>query len=197
MNSSLPAIPVLVTSLLLFGCRQLPAGISSKSAPASVKAPDNAVRKNALHLLCDLLGDEKNLSKLLIIKKATPELKQLVKAISETAATELKTLDTWRGTNRPPAKAQLGLPPGETATREAISKTKQHELLHSSGSELEFQLLLTQAEALNYGKHLALVISENEPDTIHAQKASAMSQELNQLREQVLSRLRRSNRNRS
>jgi hypothetical protein len=197
MKSRLPVISVLVASVLLLGCRQLPAAISSKVAPAPVKTPDNAIRENALNLLCDLLGDEKNLSKLLIIKKATPDLKQLVKAISQTAATELKTLDTWRGTNRQPAKALLGLPPGETATRDAISKTKQHELLHGSGSELEFQLLLTQVEALNYGKHLALVISQNEPDVLHAQKASAMSQELNQLREQALALLRSASRNRS
>ena len=190
-NSHLQPVVALFSVVLLCGCQQLGARSSSKAAPAPTPAEAKTVQDNALDLFCDLLGDEKNLSKLLIIKKASPELKQLVKAISETAANELKTMDTWRGTNRPPAKAQLGLPPGETATRDAISKTKQHELLHASGSELEFQLLLSQAEALNYGKHLALVISKNEPDATRSQQASKISQELNQLWEQVLARLRR------
>jgi hypothetical protein len=151
---------------------------------------DAAVRDNALNLLCDLLSDEKNLSKLLIIKHASPELKLLVKSISNSAANSLKELETTLGIDPAKRATNLDLPAGETATRQAISKTKEHELLHSSGSELEFELLLTQVEALNYGAHLARVISENESDPGRARLVASVSDQLQQLLAQVTSRLR-------
>lgn len=55
----------------------------------------------------------------------------------------------------------------------------------------EFQLLLTQAEALSYGLHLAQVAAENEPQTERAREFSSLSAELEQLYEQVLALLRK------
>jgi len=49
----------------------------------------------------------------------------------------------------------IELPQCEKATRDAVTKTEEHELLFSSGREFEFKLLLTQAESLSYGWHLA------------------------------------------
>jgi hypothetical protein len=55
----------------------------------------------------------------------------------------------------------LQLPPGEIATRDAMSKTMEHELLFTSGEKFELHLLLTQTTALDYGSHLAKIASEN------------------------------------
>ena len=61
----------------------------------------------------------------------------------------------------------MNLPPGEQAARYAEAKSKEHELLLSSGPHFEFNLLLTQAEALNYGWHLAKVAAENAPESLN------------------------------
>jgi hypothetical protein len=85
---------------------------------------------------------------------------------------------------------QLALPPGERATRDAISKSKESTLLHSKDAEFEFQLLLTQVEALNYGAYLAQVAAENEPQRDAASQLSGLSAELKDLHERVLAMLR-------
>lgn len=154
------------------------------------KAGTAATLNNALDLLHDFLSDDKDLSKILIIKHASPELKQLVKKISASAKANVKTLESFQKTGDAPAWGHLGLPPGERATRDAISKAKEHELLHSKDSEFEFQLLLTQAEGLNYGAYLAQVAAETDPNPDHASRLSAMSRELAELRSEVLARLR-------
>jgi hypothetical protein len=63
--------------------------------------------------------------------------------------------------------------------------------LHSKDAEFEFQLLLTQAEALNYGAHLAVVAAANTPQTAHAREFSGLSAQLKRLYEQVIARLRK------
>jgi hypothetical protein len=83
------------------------------------------------------------------------------------------------------------LPPGEIATRKAIAKLKEDLLLHSKDAEFEFQLLLTQVEALNYGANLAQVAAENEPQANHSREFLALGAQLKGLHEQVLARLRR------
>jgi hypothetical protein len=159
-------------------------------AQSGKKAIDAAVHDNALNLLANLLGDEGNVSKLLIIKHTSAGIKLLIKKISKTAQGDLKILKKSEAIRSAPKEDQLGLPPGEKAAREAIAKTKEHQLLHSSGTELEFQLLLSQAEALNYGAHLARIVAENDSNAGRASQLSKISQELNQLYEEVLVRLR-------
>jgi hypothetical protein len=157
--------------------------------PPEHRSPDPAIRNNSLALLTDLLNDEKHVDKLLIIKRDSPELKHLVKDISETAGDGAKRLEKLM--KRDPAlRKDTDLPPGEQATRKAVSKTKERLLLHSHDAEFEFQLLLTQAEALNYGAHLAQVASENEPRPELAREFSDLSSQLQQLHEQVIERLR-------
>jgi hypothetical protein len=80
---------------------------------------------------------------------------------------------------------------GEVAARKAISKTKEHTLLHSKDAEFEFQLLLTQVEALNYGAHLAMVVAENEPNADRTRDFLRLSSQFRELNEQVLAMLRR------
>lgn len=160
--------------------------------PASAKQLHTAAtRDNALALLDDLLNDEKNLSKILIIKSESKELHRLVKEISETAANGAKLLKAMGGKDRVAAPQGLDLPPGESATRAAITKTKSHSLLFSSGAEFEFQLLLTQAQALGYGEHLAKVAAVNEPQPERAREFTSLGVQMKQLYEQVLAMLRK------
>ena len=156
----------------------------------AAKGMDLPTRNNALALLDELLNDEKHVSKLLIIKRESPELNRLIKSISETAGRGADRLKALAKKNPGHYLAATALPPGETATRESIAKVKQHLLLHSSGGEFEFQLLLTQAQALNYGSHLAKVAAANEPQPAVARELSALSARLNDLLEQVLAMMR-------
>jgi hypothetical protein len=185
------ASAMLPTLLLLEGCS------ATKSSPSKTeplvepaKAGTAATLNNALNLLYDFLSDEKNLSKILIIKHASPDLRVLVKKISAMAGEGQESLESFQKTGDAPAWGHLGLPPGERATRDAISKAKEHELLHSKDSEFEFQLLLSQAEGLNYGAHLAQVAAKTDTNPAHASQLWAISRGLAQLHSEVLARLR-------
>lgn len=154
------------------------------------KGVDLQTRNNALALLDDLLGDEKNLSKILIIKHNSDELGKLVGDISKTAGDGAKMLESIAKTEPGLNLKATSLPSGEAAARKAISKTKEHELLHSKDAEFQFQLLLTQTEALNYGSHLAMVVAENESQPERTREFLRLSAELRNLQERVLAMLR-------
>ena len=157
---------------------------------AEKKGVDVQARNNALALLDDLLGDEKNLNKILIVKHNSDELGKLVDDISKSAAENAKMLEALAKTEPGLNLKAIDLPPGELATRKAISKTKEGLLLHSKDAEFQFQLLLTQTEALNYGAHLAMVVADNESRADKTRDFLRLSAELRALNERVLTMLR-------
>lgn len=150
---------------------------------------DVVTRNNALALLDDLLGDEKNVSKILIIKHNSDELGRVIEDISKTAGEGAKTIEAWAKADPRLDLKQLNLPPGEAGARKEISKAKEHLLLHSKDEEFEFQLLLTQVEALNYGANLALVAAEEEPDADRTRALLSLSRQFRELHERVLAML--------
>jgi hypothetical protein len=76
------------------------------------------------------------------------------------------------------------------ATRSAISKTDEHELLSTPGGEkFELRLLLTQTDALNYGSHLAKVAAENSPSPEQQKKFAALGTALNSRLQEVIAKL--------
>jgi hypothetical protein len=154
------------------------------------KTIDLPTRNNALALLDDLLNDEKNLGKVLLIKHHSEQLGKLVKDISAAAGQGAKMVDSMAKTTPGLDLKQVDLPQGETATRKAISKSKEHMLLHSADAEFELQLLLTQVEALNYGANLAQVAADNESDPERVRQLSALSAQLKDLDENVITALR-------
>src|ERR1700759_2766085 len=89
MPSHLLKIPALFLLCSLCACQSVrhPAAAPPPPAPGPAeKSPaDLQTRNNALALLDDLLNDEKNLSKLLIVKRNSDELGRLVENISKTA----------------------------------------------------------------------------------------------------------------
>ncbi len=186
----------LVVSLLICGCQSAPPPAATPlSAESKKKTPDPAAFNNSLALLDDLLNDEKNISKLLIIKHNTAELGRLAVNISKTSGNGQKLLESIAKNDTSIDLKAVDLPAGEKATRKAIAKTKEHVLLHSSNAELEFQLLMTQAEALNYGAHLAAVATENDTRPERGQQLLTLSNQLKALDEQVLVMLRRDHQN--
>lgn len=119
------------------------------------EADPAAVCNNSASLLHDLLGQEKDVSKILLIKKKAPAFEKLIKDISRTAGDGEKRLDQLAKDNPALDLHQMRLPAGEVATREAQSKEQEHTLLGAKDETFEFDLLLTQAQALDYSSHLA------------------------------------------
>src|SRR5881394_1715868 len=92
----------LFGALILVGCQTTsdshPANSSSQrpsteATSTQAKSVNRKVRNNCASLLYDLLNDEKNLGKILIIKRDSNELHQLVKNISTIATQGVKKLD--------------------------------------------------------------------------------------------------------
>ena len=82
------------------------------------------------------------------------------------------------------------LPPGEVATRDAITSTSTRVLVTSSGSEFELNLLLVQAEALAYAWHLGKVAASHDAKQTRANELMAMSEGMQQLHDEVVTLLR-------
>ena len=193
MNSHSLKPALLVVLCAIGACQSPPRSAPTSQNTASVTPHSNAdlaVRNNAFALLADLLNDEKNLSKILLIKFESPEVDRLITQISKTAGEGSTMLEAISKNDPGLARTTLDLPPGEKSTRDAIAKTKKHQLLHTKGKEFEFELLLTQVQALNYGAHLASVIAANEPHSERARQFSNLSAQLTRLYGEVIALLR-------
>jgi hypothetical protein len=164
-------------------------GDEEKDKKSDKVAHEIEVRNNAASLLADLLGDEKNVSKLLILKHASPQTEQLIKTISKAADDSGKQLDSLAKADNALKLDAMQLPPGEKEARDGESKTKEHELLFSSGVHFEFNLLFSQAEALNYGSHLAKVAADNSSAPEAQREFRSLETSLGNLYERVIARM--------
>lgn len=182
-----PFILASLAALLFCGCAhfQKPAAKHQETLGSG----KSEIRNNAASLLYELLGDEKDVSKILIIKRNSDELGRLIKSVSAAAAVNYKQLKQLAAVDPTLNLNLMALPPGEKAARAAIAKTKERELLSASGREFEFKLLLTQAEALSYGWHLAKIVAENSSSVEQVQKFTALSQQLENLYGRVIARI--------
>lgn len=171
------------------GCTHFQKPAPPKSAPTP-SAEKLQLRNNSVSLLYDLLNDEKNVSKVLIIKSDREELHQLIKTISATAGNGAKRLDELAKGDPSLNLHAIQLPVGEKATRDAIAKTKEHELLFSSGENFEFTLLLTQADALSYGWHLAEIAAENSSRPEQVKEFTLLRGAMEDLYKQVVALMR-------
>jgi hypothetical protein len=160
-----------------------------KENVVKVKADPAAVLQNGYALLFKLMEDEKDVSKLLIIKKETPELHELIKTIAERAKLAHQNLEMLVKGNIHVNLKDDGLPAAESATRESISKIKAKELLGAKGSELELLLLLSQSEALTYGSNLAGVLAASETEPKRKDLMDRLAADLGELRGRVMKML--------
>jgi len=177
-----------VLLLVVCGCSSLP----SAPPPGASGEPDKLkTRNNAASLLSDLLKDEQNVGKVFIIKNASPEVTDLVKLIGATAATHERELEEMATNNPSLNLSEKDLPPGETAARDGTAKSKEHDLLFSSDANFEFNLLFSQAQAENYGWHLAAVAAENSPKPDEARVFTTIGGTMKRLYGQVVEQMRK------
>jgi hypothetical protein len=170
--------------LLAGGC----ATATKPPAPAEVTARDQqfAIRNQGYSLLYSLLSDEKDLSKLLLVKKEAADLGALLKDISRVSGDAAKQLEAFEKADTHLHLKMTGLPVAEQQTRDLISKTKAKELISKTGDKFEVRVLLSQAEALSYGAHLAAVIIPNEQDPARTKFLSNISEEYQQLHQRLI-----------
>jgi len=177
---------LVISALLICGCKSSNKAPPAKPAEQKLDPKQLQTRNNAAALLFDLLNDEKNVSKLFILKGGRDELKQLVRNIAKAAGEGADKLKAMAKTDPTLDLELMALPKGEVKTREAIARTSKDELLHMSGPELETNLLLSQANALRYGAHLARVAAENSTRKDQVDEFSVMSGTFENLYKQVV-----------
>ncbi len=175
---------MLLLSSLLAGCQSPPV------APLSETPASQTVRNNSYSLLHQLLDQEKDITLLRFIKRENTDLKKLLKRVSATAESGEKQLELFAKQDPSIRLDDYRLPPGEVKVRDDISAEEQKKLLHQYDDRLEFTLLLTQIEALNYASHLAKIASENEFDPDRARYLATLGVEMAGLREEVITRVR-------
>jgi len=182
-----PILPLgflILFSLVAGGCK-----LHQYSEEAPVKAEHSTADNYGYALLFALLGDEKDVSKLLVVKRERAELKELIKAISETAAGGHRDLENFAKTDRSLNLHKQGLPAAESAARASISRVKGKDLLAEGGKEFELQLLLSQNEALTYGMHLAEAVATAESNPARATYLRQLAGNLGQLQRKVMAML--------
>jgi hypothetical protein len=115
-------------------------------------------------LLYEILGQERQVSKLLLIKIERDELETVIDSIDTTCDTAYARLGELALQSPQIDLADTGLPADEVRTRRAIAATRREQLLAASGREFERQYLSTQREALTYASRLADTLARREPD---------------------------------
>ena len=186
MCTAWPRLYLLVGSLLVSG---LGCETSNRLGEGQVSTAAGQSDNHGYALLAELCGDEKDVSKLRLLKRERPELKALLQEIASTNRVALEALQRFAKADPSLDLKDRGLPIAEVATRKAISKTKQKAILGSKGKDLELQLLLDQNEAITYGSHLAGVVALSESNPQRRQFLDQLARALGVLQQRVLEML--------
>ncbi len=171
----MPLASILV--ILSLGC----AGAGTPS-PAR-KAP--AASGHGYALLYEILGQERQVSKLLMIKQERDALETVIDAIDDTCDTASNRLEDLAEQNPRLDLTDTGLPADEVRTRLAIAATRREQLLAASGREFELQFLWIQNEALTYASHLADTLARSETDPERLAFVRALWKDLTRLLQDV------------
>jgi hypothetical protein len=176
----------ILTSVLLaasLGCASTGAPSRPREAPAA--------SGHGYALLYEMLGQERQVSKLLTIKEERQALETIIDEIAETCDTAYDRLEELAKESPRLDLSDTGLPVEEVLTREAIAATRRDQLLAASGREFELQLLWTQNEALTYAAHLADTLARSESDSARLAFVRALWKDLTRLQQDVGALLRR------
>jgi hypothetical protein len=164
------------------------------AGPGEAARPSNArpASGHGYALLYEILGQERQVSQLLIIKGEREVLEAVIDAIADTCGDAYERLEQLAEQEPKLDLSDTGLPAEEVRTREAIAATRRDLLLAASGRELELQLLLAQNEALTYAAHLADTVARSESHPERLAFARALWKDLTRLLQDVQKLLRRS-----
>ncbi len=174
---------VFAIFLLVAGCATKP---TSSTAPPAAEDSRLAIRNQGYSLLYQLMSDEKDVSKILIIKKEKSDVGDLVKKIADTCGAAAKQMEAFTKADPHLHNKMDGLPTAEKETRDLIGKTRAKELIAKSGEKFELRILLTQSEALTYGAHLAVVVQSHENEPTRQKFLGDLSRQLQELHQSLI-----------
>jgi hypothetical protein len=143
-------------------------------------------RNQAYSILYQLMSDESNVSKLLLIKKESQDVGVLLKDISRVAGEAAKQMEAFSKADTRLHLNMPGLPVAEKEARDLIGKTRAKELIAKSGEKFELRVLLTQTEALSYGSHLAVITQAHDADPARKKFLGDLSLQLQNLHQRVI-----------
>ena len=148
------------------------------------------VRNEGYSLLYQLICQESDADKLLIIKHADPPIAEIIKKIASTCGQAKKELEAFHEIDRHFRLKMTHLPEIEQKSRAAIETTVTKQLLFSSGKKFEVRFLFTQAEAMNYAAHLAKVLGDQEVNPVRKKFLATLSERCTTLHDQAMDLLK-------
>jgi hypothetical protein len=132
------------------------------------------------------MGDESNVSKLLIIKHADEPVAGLIKEISAAARAAKKQMDEFARSDVGLTYDHTGLSEVEQASRDHTAKVDAKELLTSSGKSFELHLVFTQAQATSYAAEIAAALEAREDDPGRKAFLANLSKQFNQFHDRLM-----------
>jgi hypothetical protein len=179
-------------TLIVFALHAALLGACESSGHASATGSDASavMRDQGYALLYTTIAEECDVDKVLIIKRPAPQVAELIKAIGTFSRDTKGALTTLAKEEPSIVLEDQGLPKAELRTREAISSATSRQIVFSGGKELEFRLLLTQHEALNYIISLAGTIGSQDPRENRRRFLAQVVKEATALHERVLEELK-------
>jgi hypothetical protein len=146
---------VVATALLLVG-----ESFAGADTPANQSALNDGY--STFYHFCD---QESQLSLLLWIKSASPEISDYARRISGTAKDDMAILKKFGASDSALRLDKVSLPGFELDVRQSMDKDRQQQLIWgSSGAGFAQAMTMTQSEATNYGLHVANILAAMEPD---------------------------------
>jgi hypothetical protein len=135
------------------------------------------------------MGDESNVSKLLIIKHADEPVAGLVKEIAAAARAAKKQMDEFAKSDAGLTYDNTGLPEVEQASRDHTAKVDAKQLLTSSGKSFELHLVFTQAEATSYAAEIAAALEARDDNSARKTFLANLSKQFNQFHDRLMNSL--------
>jgi hypothetical protein len=148
------------------------------------------VRNEGYSLLCQLLSQESDAAKILLIKHADHPIADVIKEIASACDQARKELEQFHKKDRHLSLEMANLPQIEQQTRAAIESTLTKQLLFSSGKTFEVRFVFTQAQAMNYAAHLAKVLHDQEDNPVRKEFLGALSERCTALHDRVMGLLK-------
>lgn len=175
---------LLTSAMLLTGCQ----GAMQRGSLEPSGSPAIALA-HGYGLLYSTIDDESRVDQVLVLKSPEPPVAELLKAIGEFSRSAKVGLEEFARQDIAIALDDSGLPEVEVRTRASISGDTSKQIIFSSGKSFEFQILLTQHQALNYISHLAGTLREQ--DTVEARKEyfALLAKDANDLHDRVIALL--------
>jgi hypothetical protein len=143
-------------------------------------------RNEGYSLLYELITKQRDVDKILILKHASGRTATEIKEIAQTFRQAQERFDAFARQDSSLSFKAEHLPSLEVKARDSIQSTSTKNLLFSTGKDFELRLLLTQAQALDYVSHLAVVLEDREDNKQRALILDEFSKQCDQHYKNVL-----------